>query len=141
MEPGPPAEKQGLTQAFDSDLNVLLPEEVRALEGVKVEKVVAGGAHTIILGRRVGRGRRRRLESKGEEAFLGDVESVFRACRHNRCVGRVLMAAVWVCWLTSVDRCGAGSRRCRRLWRRASMCTRGTDRGIPCCMWRPRMAI
>jgi hypothetical protein len=69
VEPGPPAEKFGGTCAFDSDFNALLPEVVR-LPGLRVERVVSGAGHTIILTKR----RLMELEYSGggHEAKLAD---------------------------------------------------------------------
>lgn len=47
--------KFGATCSFDSDFNVCLPQRVAALRHVVVERVAAGGGHTILLGRRVQR--------------------------------------------------------------------------------------
>jgi hypothetical protein len=55
VEPCPPVTKYGATCSFDSDFNACLPARVTALSHVKVEKVVAGGGHTIIMGRRIQR--------------------------------------------------------------------------------------
>ena len=54
VEPCPPVTKFTTTCSFDSDFNACLPQRV-SLRGVFVERVVAGGGHTIIMGRRVQR--------------------------------------------------------------------------------------
>ncbi|EKU22126.1 hect domain and rld 4, partial [Nannochloropsis gaditana CCMP526] len=55
VEPCPPVTKYGATCSFDSDFNACLPAVVSTLSHLRVEKVVAGGGHTIIMARRIQR--------------------------------------------------------------------------------------
>ncbi len=55
MEPCPPITKYGATCSFDSDFNACLPGLVTALAHLKVEKVVGGGGHTIVMAKRIQR--------------------------------------------------------------------------------------
>lgn len=55
VEPCQPVTKYGATCSFDSDFNACLPSLVTALAHLKVEKVVGGGGHTIVMARRIQR--------------------------------------------------------------------------------------
>lgn len=55
VEPCQPVTKYGATCSFDSNFNACLPSLVTALAHLKVEKVVGGGGHTIVMARRIQR--------------------------------------------------------------------------------------
>lgn len=83
VEPCPPVTKYGATCSFDSDFNACLPAVVSTLSHLRVEKVVAGGGHTIILARRIQR-RFSRAERKVVQGLDGHGVGEGRAGEQDR---------------------------------------------------------